>query len=110
MIFIVVKFTAKPEHAQRFPEHVRAFTEATRAEPGNLWFEWSKSLEEEGVYVLVEAFRDGAAGDHVNSQHFKDATDPEHGLPQYLAKTPDIVSQSLEGVDGWSKMGEMQID
>jgi quinol monooxygenase YgiN len=38
------------------------FTEATRAEPGNLWFEWSRSLDDPMEYVLVEAFRDGDAG------------------------------------------------
>ncbi len=39
MIFIVVKFQVKPEWADRWVELVTPFTEATRAEPGNLWFE-----------------------------------------------------------------------
>ena len=43
MIFIVVKYDVKPESVEKFPEAVRAFTEAVREEPGNLWFEWSKS-------------------------------------------------------------------
>ena len=109
MIFIVVKFTPKPEYADTFAEKAADFTAATRAEPGNLWFEWSKSVDEDGVYVLVEAFADGAAEAHVQSQHFIDATDSATGLPQYLAKTPDIVNFQLPG-ESWSKMGEMQID
>ena len=38
------------------------FTAATRSEPGCLWFDWSRSLDDPTEYVLVEAFRDGAAG------------------------------------------------
>ena len=72
MIFIVVKWTPKPEHVENFPNIVADFTEATRAEPGNLFFEWSRSLENPSEYVLVEGFRDGdAGGEHVNSEHFK---------------------------------------
>ena len=46
MIFICVKFPVKPEHSDAWPEITRAFTEATRAEPGNLFFEWSRSIED----------------------------------------------------------------
>ena len=67
MIFITAKFQVKPEFADRWPEISRVFTEATRAEPGSLWFDWSRSLDDPNEYVLVEAFRDGdAGGAHVN--------------------------------------------
>lgn len=39
MIFIVVKFPVKSEYVDQWPELVAEFTRATRAEPGNLWFE-----------------------------------------------------------------------
>jgi quinol monooxygenase YgiN len=107
MIFIVVKFETKPEWADRWPQLVAAFTAATRAEEGNLWFEWSRSLDDEREYVLVEAFRDAAAGSaHVNSEHFKQAT---RELPQALASTPKIISQTVDAT-GWSQMGEMAVD
>ena len=71
MIFITAKFSVKPEHADAWPELTRSFTDATRAEPGNLWFDWSRSLDDPTEYVLVEAFRDGdAGGEHVRSEHF----------------------------------------
>ncbi|MCV7079778.1 putative quinol monooxygenase [Mycobacterium szulgai] len=106
MIFIVVKFQTKPEWSERWPEFVAAFTAATRAEPGNLWFEWSRSLADPGEYVLVEAFRDGEAGGaHVNSDHFKQAMQE---LPQALAATPKIISQTIDAT-GWSEMGEMSV-
>jgi quinol monooxygenase YgiN len=107
MIFIVVKFETKPEWSDRWPELVASFTTATRAEEGNLWFEWSRSLDNPGEYVLVEAFRDALAGSvHVNSDHFKRAM---RELPQALKSTPKIISQTIEAT-GWSAMGEMSID
>jgi quinol monooxygenase YgiN len=107
LIFITAKFAVRPEHADRWPEISRAFTEATRAEDGCLWFDWSRSLDDPHEYVLVEAFRDGDAGAaHVGSAHFKAA---QAELPQYLASTPKIVSQSVEQSD-WSELGEMAVD
>jgi quinol monooxygenase YgiN len=106
MIFITAKFKILPEHAEAWPEISREFTEATRAEAGCLWFDWSRSLEDPNEYVLVEAFRDGdAGGAHVNSGHFKAA---QEKLPAYLAATPKIVSQSVDQ-DDWSELGEMQV-
>ncbi|MBO1031150.1 antibiotic biosynthesis monooxygenase [Tessaracoccus sp. SD287] len=106
MYFITVKFTTKPEATEEFPETVRAFTEATRQEPGNLFFEWSRSIEEPDTFVLVEAFTDEGAGPHVNSDHFKAGLD---AMRPKLAKTPSIVSRQVEG-NGWDEMGELKID
>lgn len=107
MIFITAKFPVLPEHADDWPEISRAFTEATRAEPGCLWFDWSRSLDDPHEYVLVEAFRDGdAGGAHVGSEHFRAA---QAELPQYLSATPRIVSQEVDQ-DDWSELGEMRVD
>jgi quinol monooxygenase YgiN len=107
MIFIVVKFETKPEWTDRWPDFVASFTAATRAEAGNLWFEWSRSLDNPAEYVLVEAFRDGEAGSaHVNSEHFKKAM---RELPRALTSTPKIISQTIDAT-GWSQMGEMSVD
>ncbi len=106
MIFIVAKWPVKPEFADQFPELVKDFTEATRAEPGNKWFEWSRSLDDPTVYVLVEAFDDDAAEAHVTSDHFKAATAE---FPQYLVRTPDIVNFSIDQ-DDWSALGEMTVE
>ncbi|MBY0441746.1 MAG: antibiotic biosynthesis monooxygenase [Mycobacteriaceae bacterium] len=105
MIFIVVKFETKPEWTNRWPDLVAPFTAATRAEPGNLWFEWSRSLDNPAEYVLIEAFRDPEAGHvHVSSDHFQQAM---RLLPQALAATPRIISQTVDAT-GWSAMTEMQ--
>jgi quinol monooxygenase YgiN len=106
MIFITAKFRVRPEDADRWPEISREFTEATRAEPGCLWFDWSRSLADPNEYVLVEAFRDDEAGAaHVQSDHFKDA---RRTLPPHLAETPRIVNATVPQ-DGWSELGEMAV-
>jgi quinol monooxygenase YgiN len=106
LIFITAKFRVRPEHADRWPEIAKGFTEATRNEPGCLWFDWSRSLDDPTEYVLVEAFRDEVAGGaHVQSKHFKDA---QAELPQYLAETPRIVNANVPQSD-WSELGEMAV-
>ena len=107
MIFITAKFRIKPEHADAWPRLSAEFTAATRAEPGCLWFDWSRSLDDLCEYVLVEAFRDDAAGGaHVQSDHFRTATAT---LPAYLAETPRIVNVTVPQSD-WSELGEMAVE
>ena len=104
MIFIVVKFTAKPEHADTWLDRVDEFTQATRNEPGNLFFEWSRSVEEDNTFVLVEAFADGDAGAaHVRSDHFKAGIKT---MSSMVASTPKIVNFETPGA-GWSEMAEV---
>ena len=106
MYFITVKFKTKPEYTEQWPEVVRPFTEATRQEPGNLFFEWSRSLDEPDTYVLVEAFTDEGAGPHVNSDHFKAGLE---AMRPAIVETPKIVSRQVDG-NGWDAMGELQTD
>ena len=107
MIFIVVKWTIKPEYADQWLDKVADFTAGTRAEPGNIFFEWSRSVTDPNQFVLVEAFQDGAAAAHVESEHFKTFVG---WAPDVVATTPDIVSvQGVPG-EGWSKMGEITVD
>ena len=105
MIFICAKWQVKHENADHWLDLVKDFTEATRAEPGNLWFEWSRSVDDPSEYVLVEAFHDDAAEAHVTAPHFKQA---QADLPQYLVKTPKIVNFVVPGND-WSVLGEMEV-
>jgi quinol monooxygenase YgiN len=106
MFLIVVKFQVKPEWTERWMDLVGPFTEATRAEPGNLFFDWSRSLEDPQEFVLVEGFTDDGAGPHVSSDHFRDAI---ASMPQALLATPRIISKQVDG-DGFGPMGEMTIE
>jgi quinol monooxygenase YgiN len=106
MIFIAAKFRIRPQSAEQWPEISADFTRATRAEPGCLWFDWSRSLDDPSEYVLVEAFRDGDAGAaHVGSAHFKLA---QQTLPQHLVETPRIVNLTIPQ-DDWSELGEFAV-
>jgi quinol monooxygenase YgiN len=105
MIFIVVKFPVRPEHSDSWPALVADFTTATRAEPGNLFFDWARSLDDPNEYVLTEAFRDSDAGAaHVTSEHFKAAM---ASLPDAISATPKIINVEVPG-DDWGPMGELQ--
>ena len=107
MIFITAKFKVLPEHADDWPAITADFTAATRAEPGCLWFDWSRSIDNPYEYVLVEAFADDdAAGAHVSSPHFKAA---QSTLPPHLEETPRIVNFKLDQSD-WSELGELAVN
>jgi quinol monooxygenase YgiN len=104
MIFIVVKQPVRPEYADDWIDLVADFTSASRAEAGNLFFEWYRSVEDPNTYLLVEGFRDAAAGEaHVQSEHFKAATVQ---LRKWLAAVPEIVHVEAPG-DGWARMSEV---
>lgn len=104
MIFIVVKFSVRPELSGQWLELVADFTAATRAEPGNLFFDWSRSVDNPDEFVLLEAFRDGDAGAaHVNSEHFKSAMAL---LPSAIASKPKIINVQVPG-DGFGEMAEL---
>ncbi|MEU4793789.1 putative quinol monooxygenase [Micromonospora tulbaghiae] len=106
MIFITAKFRVRPADADNWPQIAADFTAATRAEPGCLWFDWSRSLDDPTEYVLVEAFRDDEAGAaHVQSEHFREA---QRTLPPHLAETPRIVNVTVPQQD-WSRLGEMAV-
>ena len=106
MIFITVRFKVKPEFVESWLEHVGPFTAATRAEPGNLWFDWSRSVDDPNEFVLLEAFKDGAAGAHVQSDHFAAGLKAMRPL---ITETPRIINFEIPGEE-WSAMGELQLD
>jgi quinol monooxygenase YgiN len=107
MIFIVVKHPVRPEFAEEWETLMEPFTSATRAEPGNISFDWFRSVDDPNMYLLVEAFRDGEAGRaHVESEHFQSAVAK---LPKWLSAIPDIVHVETDG-DDWSKMAELQLE
>ena len=105
MIFICAKWQVKPENADQWLDLTKDFTEATRAEPGNLFFDWSRSVDDTNEFVLIEAFLDDAAEAHVTAPHFKQA---QADLPQYLQATPKIVNFVVPGTE-WSELGEMEV-
>lgn len=107
MILINVVFRPKPEYVENFREKVADFTDATRAEEGNLFFEWSRNTDDPAAYHLLEGFRDDAAEAHVNSEHFRAAAEL---FPQILTETPEIINTLIEGKTEWDRMAEFRVD
>lgn len=107
MILINVRFRPKPEYAENFREQVASYTEATRAEAGCLFFDWTRNVDDPSEYILLEGFKDDGAEAHVQSQHFKDAAEM---FPGILTETPQIINTLIEGKTEWDRMAEFQID
>lgn len=104
MIFIVVKFSIRPDRSEDWLSLVEDFTTATRQEAGNLFFEWSRSVDNPDQFVLVEAFESEQAGAvHVQSEHFRAAMSQ---MPAALAAKPEIINVEVPG-QGWSVMSEL---
>ncbi|MDJ0382757.1 putative quinol monooxygenase [Streptomyces sp. G-G2] len=104
MIFIAVRFTVRREHADDWLTVVDDFTRATRAEPGNLFYDWSRGIEDPNQYVLLEAFADAAAGEaHVRSEHFRAGMAV---MADAIATAPEIINVEVPG-QGWNTMAEL---
>ncbi|GHF08847.1 MULTISPECIES: putative quinol monooxygenase [Streptomyces] len=104
MIFIAVKFTVRPDRSAEWLDLVEDFTLATRNEPGNLFYEWSRSVDDPNQFVLLEAFENAEAGEvHVNSEHFRTAM---AWMPDVIASTPQIINVEVPGTS-WSAMAEL---
>ena len=103
MIVIIVKQPVRAKYADDWPSLVGEFTTATRAEPGNISFDWYRSADDPNLWVLIEVFHDAEAGQaHVESAHFKEATSM---MPRWLAAAPEIIHVEVPG-DGWSAVSE----
>ncbi len=103
MILIVVKNRVRSKYADDWPNLVEEFTTSTRAEPGNISFEWYRSAEDPKLWLLVEVFRDAEAGKaHVESAHFKAAGEL---MSRLLAAVPEIIHVDAPG-DGWDRVSE----
>ncbi|WP_236243017.1 putative quinol monooxygenase [Streptomyces sp. CC228A] len=105
MIFIAVRFTVRPEYRDQWLTLVDDFTRATRAEPGNLFFDWSRDVENPDRFVLLEAFADADAGAaHVAAPHFRAGLD---AMAPAIAETPEIINVDIPEADGWGAMAEL---
>ncbi|MDH2425085.1 putative quinol monooxygenase [Sphaerisporangium sp. TRM90804] len=101
MLLTVIKFNVRPGQEAAWLSLIDDVTQATRAEPGNVLVEWSKSVTDPQQYTVVEGYTDSEAiGVHTDSEHFKAAM---AGLPDLIAGTPEIISGHVEQ-DGWSPM------
>ena len=90
MIYITVKKKLKPGTADAYLAASQTYTDATRAEPGNKFYEHYRSVDDPDTILTIEAFDDAAAGEaHVNSEHFQQGVGGSAN--QYVTERPDIL-------------------
>ncbi|WP_161925564.1 putative quinol monooxygenase [Gordonia crocea] len=106
MQIVNLRFYVKPELADEFPAAIADLVQATRAEPGNLWYLWSRSIDDPNEFIVVEGYTDEGFAAHAQSAHFQagGAT-----IAPFLAKTPDIIVRQVEG-DGWEPLSVLAVD
>lgn len=103
MIFNVVRQPVRAKYADDFPSLIADYIAASRAEPGNLFFDWCRSADDPNLWFLIEGFRDAEAGEaHVASDHFKTAMAE---MPRLLAAAPEIIHVDTPG-EGWGQVSE----
>ncbi|MGD9527689.1 putative quinol monooxygenase [Pseudonocardia sp.] len=105
MILITLKMPIKPEKTDEWLELAQSYSNDVRAEPGNVFFSFSRSLEDENEYVCIEGFADDAAG----KEHMKQAHVPNfmEKAAYLVSARPKIIYVDAEEVTGFVEMGEI---
>lgn len=105
MILIMVKFPIRPEKTEDWLKLADSYTRAVQAEPGNHFFQISRSLDDENEYVCIEGFADGDAGqEHMKQEHVAHFMST---APDYVSARPQIIYVDAEEVTGFAEMGEI---
>ena len=105
MILITVKFPIRPDKTAEWLELADFYTKAVGAEPGNEFFEFSRSLEDENVYVCIEGFTNSAAGaEHMAQPHVARFMSE---MPDIVSRRPEIIYVDADEVAGFVEMGEI---
>ena len=87
-------FPVKPSVVEELKRAVDALTAATRAEEGNLSYEWAESIESPGTFYSIEKWVSRAALDaHFQTEHVRTATAE---LPNWLAGQPSLVGYETD--------------
>lgn len=105
MILITLRVPVRPERLGEWEPIARQYARDVAAEPGCLFFEWSRSLTEPTTYVAVEGFADSAAGEsHMKTGHVAAfmAT-----APDFVTARPQIIYIDSPETSGYVEMGEI---
>jgi quinol monooxygenase YgiN len=105
VILIVVKFPIRPDRQSEWDQLSSFYAKAVNAEPGCVFFEFSRGVQDPHTYICIEGFADGAAGqEHMRQDH----------VTRFMAEMPDIVSAQPQivyidapDVSGFGPMGEI---
>ncbi len=105
MILITVKFPIREDRLDAWDELSTFYAKSVDAEPGCVFFEFSRSLTEPNTFVCIEGFRDAAAGsEHMAQQHVARFMQE---MPDIVSAQPQIIYVDAEEVTGFGPMGEI---
>jgi len=105
VILIVVKFPIRPDRLDEWARLSTEYAVAVRAEPGNVFFEFSCSVDDPDTFVCIEGFRDAAAGaEHMRQPHLATFMNT---MPRIVSARPQIIYVDSPDVDGFGPMGEI---
>jgi quinol monooxygenase YgiN len=105
MILINVKFPIRPDRIDDWLPVARQYAKDVSAEPGNVYFEWYRDIDEAFTFIGVECFTDAdAGGAHTRTEHFKRFVEV---APDLVAARPDIVYADSPAISGWAPMSEI---
>lgn len=105
MILITLRMPVRGERIGEWEPLALQYARAVAAEPGCLFFEWSRSVTEPSTYIAVEGFVDGAAGEaHMKTDHVAAFM---AAAPDFVTARPQIIYIDAPGTAGYVEMGEI---
>jgi quinol monooxygenase YgiN len=91
--------SSSPSTADAYLAASQPYTDATRAEPGNKFYEYYRSVDDPETILTIEASDDAAAREaHVTSEHFRQGIDGSG--TQYITGGPDTLYIDIPDRDG----------
>jgi quinol monooxygenase YgiN len=106
MLTITIRFLVRPEWMDRWLDLVGEFTEATRAEDGNLWFWWSRSVDDPCVFYLMEGHRESTVEEHLSSPLIPKI---QREWPEALVETPRVLMTTIPGEEEWPELSLLPV-
>jgi quinol monooxygenase YgiN len=105
MILINIKFQIRPEKIDEWLALADSYAKDVNSEEGCLFFQFSRSLNDDNEFVCIEGFTDAeAGGTHVKQPYVKRFFD---AAPDLVATQPQIIYIDTPH-DGFGPMGEIQ--
>jgi quinol monooxygenase YgiN len=105
MIIINLRMQIRPEKIDEWLAVAHAYSDNVNAEEGCLFFNFSRSIDDENEFICIEGFRDADAGAaHVANDYVKKFFEI---APDLVATQPKIMYIDTPH-DGFGPMGEIQ--
>ncbi|NLZ56725.1 MAG: antibiotic biosynthesis monooxygenase [Corynebacterium sp.] len=106
MHIVNIRFKPKAKYVETFRYTVDKLTEEAQAAEGCLYFEWFRSTDYPGEYLLIGVFTDEGADAHKKSEYFLRA---QETLPPLLQQTPLIVESEFPKKKGWERFHDFTV-